>query len=153
MITLTLNEKSHINMNLKLIKEPFYSQYKIIISGEHIEIIDYEEPIFYNRSKKISENNNYLNNKKQTEISDSSYNRARKKMIRIINSNAGFYKKNEKHIILGAETLFGKEDGRIEESICEGCIKKTVKKHNGKYAKIMDWKKDKIIKFADILKT
>lgn len=61
--------------------------------------------------------------------------------------------KNEKHIILGAETLFGKEDDRIEESICEGCIKKTVKKHNGKYAKIMDWKKDKIIKFADILKT
>jgi hypothetical protein len=59
--------------------------------------------------------------------------------------------KNEKKVVLGSENLFGeKKDDYVEESMCKGCFKKTAKGHNGKYVKMMDWKKDKIIKFVDI---
>lgn len=50
-----------------------------------------------------------------------------------------------------AETLFGKEDDRVEEKLCKGCEDKTAKNHNGIYAKTMDWKEDKIIRFVDIV--
>lgn len=59
--------------------------------------------------------------------------------------------KTEKVIIKGEETLFGKEDDLVEEKPCKGCENKTSKNHNGTYAKTMDWKADKIIKFVDIL--
>jgi hypothetical protein len=62
--------------------------------------------------------------------------------------------KNEKKIVPGVQTLsdslFGKNDDYVEETACKGCFKKTAKGHNGKYVKIMDWKKNKIIKFFDI---
>jgi hypothetical protein len=57
--------------------------------------------------------------------------------------------KTEKVIIKGAEDLFSKEDDRVEEKPCAGCENKTAKNHNGTYAKIMDWKEDKIIRFVD----
>lgn len=59
--------------------------------------------------------------------------------------------KNEKIIIKGAETLFGKEDDRIEEKSCKGCENKTAHNHNGVYVKIMDWVKGDSIKFVDIV--
>ncbi len=59
--------------------------------------------------------------------------------------------KNEKKIIKGAETLFGKEEDRIEEKICEGCLKNNFKRHNGTYVKIKDWKENKIVRFVDLI--
>lgn len=59
--------------------------------------------------------------------------------------------KTEKVTIKGVETLFGKEDDRIEEKPCKGCENKTAKNHNGIYAKTMDWREDKIIRFVDIV--
>lgn len=53
--------------------------------------------------------------------------------------------------IQGKETLFGKEDNQIIERVCEGCEKDLVKKHNGVYAKTMDWRKGEAIRFVDIL--
>lgn len=59
--------------------------------------------------------------------------------------------KTETITIKGIETLFGKEDDRIEEKPCKGCQNKTAKNHNGTYVQTMDWKEDKIIRFVDIL--
>jgi hypothetical protein len=59
--------------------------------------------------------------------------------------------KTEKVTIKGAETLFGKEDDRIEEKRCQACENKTYKNHNGVYVKIMDWTKNQSIRFVDII--
>lgn len=59
--------------------------------------------------------------------------------------------KTEEINVKGSETLFGKEDDRIIEKLCEGCENKTAENHNGIYVKIKDWKEDKIIRFVDIL--
>ena len=59
--------------------------------------------------------------------------------------------KSETVKIKGAETLFGKEDDRIEDKPCAGCENKKAKNHNGTYAKTMNWKEDKIIRFVDIV--
>jgi hypothetical protein len=59
--------------------------------------------------------------------------------------------KKEEVIVKGAETLFGKEDDRVEEKLCQGCENKTAQNHNGVYVKIMDWKEGKIIRFVDIV--
>lgn len=59
--------------------------------------------------------------------------------------------KNEKKVIKGESTLFGAEGDTIIEVSCEGCEKKIDKKHNGIYAKTMDWRENKKIRFVDIL--
>ena len=59
--------------------------------------------------------------------------------------------KDEKINIKGEQTLFYKEDDRIEEKPCAGCFNKTAQNHNGSYVKIMDWVKGKSIKFIDVL--
>ena len=59
--------------------------------------------------------------------------------------------KTEKKIIKGEVTLFATEEDTIEEVPCEGCEKKIAKKHNGIYAKTMDWVKGKPIPFVDIV--
>jgi len=59
--------------------------------------------------------------------------------------------KTEKKIIKGEVTLFGAEEDTIIEVSCEGCEKKIAKKHNGIYAKTMDWRKGKPIRFVDIV--
>ena len=46
-------------------------------------------------------------------------------------------------------TLFGEEE--IIEAGCKGCIKETVHGHNGIYSKIMDWEKNKKIKYVELL--
>ena len=45
--------------------------------------------------------------------------------------------------------LFGEEI--VEEYGCDGCAKGTVHGHNGIYPKIMDWEKNKKIKYIDLL--
>lgn len=59
--------------------------------------------------------------------------------------------KSEKVRIKGEETLFGKDDDRIEEKPCSGCEKKTANNHNGVYVKIMDWVSGEPIEFVEIL--
>jgi hypothetical protein len=59
--------------------------------------------------------------------------------------------KTEKVIMTGEETLFGKENDRIEEKPCKGCSTNTAKSHNGTYAKTMDWRDSKIVRFVDII--
>jgi hypothetical protein len=58
--------------------------------------------------------------------------------------------KNEKITIKGVNTLFYKEEDKIEERPCEGCLNKLHQKHNGSYVTIKDWINDKIIRFVDI---
>ena len=60
--------------------------------------------------------------------------------------------KTEQVTIKGAETLFGKEDDRIEIKPCQGCENRIVHKHNGVYAQIMDWQLGKKIRFVDIVR-
>lgn len=59
--------------------------------------------------------------------------------------------RKEKTTISGKETLFEKQEDRIVEKLCPGCANKNAKKHNGIYVNIMDWKENKIIKFADMV--
>lgn len=48
-------------------------------------------------------------------------------------------------------TMFGEITVR-KKTTCKGCRFNNSKEHNGKYVKIMDWDKNKIIRFVDILK-
>lgn len=44
------------------------------------------------------------------------------------------------------------EKPAVSKNECPGCKLNDPKLHNGKYVKIMDWKKNKVIKFVDLLK-
>ena len=59
---------------------------------------------------------------------------------------------HETNIVLGELTLFGKTPNTIDEHECEGCKFNRSCKHNGRYAKIMDWSKDEVIRFIDLIK-
>ncbi len=59
--------------------------------------------------------------------------------------------KMEKILIKGEENLFEKKEDYMLEKACAGCESKTAKKHNGISVKIMDWVKDKPVKFIDIV--
>ncbi len=61
--------------------------------------------------------------------------------------------KHVNRVIPGELTLFGEMPDTIEKDECEGCKFNRPTKHNGKYAKIMDWSAAKPIKFVDLLKT
>ena len=56
-------------------------------------------------------------------------------------------------VIPGELTLFGETPDIVEKDECAGCKFNRSTKHNGKYAKIMDWKKNKPIKFSNIVET
>lgn len=58
--------------------------------------------------------------------------------------------RHETKIIIGDLTLFGKEPDVIEKNECEGCKYSRLKKHNGKYVKIMDWEEEKVVRFVDV---
>lgn len=57
---------------------------------------------------------------------------------------------HESKIILGEATLFGTTPDVVEEHECEGCKYNRPDKHNGEYAKVMDWGKNEIIRFVDL---
>lgn len=59
--------------------------------------------------------------------------------------------RHESKIILGEWTLFEKKPDIVEKNECEGCKYNRPQKHNGRYVKIMDWEKNKVIKFIELL--
>ena len=54
-------------------------------------------------------------------------------------------------IIKGVSTLFEVKPDTVEKYECEGCKFNRPNKHNGKYVKIMDWNKNKVIRFMDLI--
>lgn len=58
---------------------------------------------------------------------------------------------HETRIIPSVLTLFEEIPGRVEKYECEGCKYNRSYKHNGKYVKIMDWEKNKVIRFVELL--
>lgn len=61
---------------------------------------------------------------------------------------------HEVEAIPGQFRLFGEQTeelDKIEEYECEGCMYNNPHKHNGLYVKVMDWEKNKIVKFVDLI--
>lgn len=48
--------------------------------------------------------------------------------------------------------LFGEKSNIVKKHECEGCKCNRPNKHNGTYVKIMDWNKNKAVKFVDLIK-
>ncbi len=59
---------------------------------------------------------------------------------------------HENKVIIGAPTLFGKIPDTVEKYECEGCKYNRPNKHNGRYVKVMDWERNKTIRFVDLIK-
>jgi len=59
--------------------------------------------------------------------------------------------KHETRTIPGELTLFGETPDTVEKYECEGCKFNRPNKHNGKYARIMDWKNGTPKKFIEVL--
>ena len=49
-------------------------------------------------------------------------------------------------------TLFGVIPATVKKHECEGCKLNRPQKHSGKYVKVMDWEKNKAIRFVDLIK-
>lgn len=58
---------------------------------------------------------------------------------------------HEDKVIPGVLTLFEDTPATIEKHECEGCKNNRPHKHNGVYVKIMDWEKNKVIRFIDLI--
>ncbi len=58
---------------------------------------------------------------------------------------------HETKIIPSVLTLFEEIPERVEKYECEGCKYNRQHKHNGKYVKIMDWEKNKVIRFVELI--
>jgi len=58
---------------------------------------------------------------------------------------------HETKIIKGISTLFEEKPDTVEKYECEGCKFNRPHKHNGKYVKIMDWEKDRAMRFVDLM--
>jgi len=58
---------------------------------------------------------------------------------------------HENKVIPGERTLFEEIPDTVEKHGCEGCKYNRPHKHNGKYAKIMDWNKNKAVRFLDLI--
>ena len=59
---------------------------------------------------------------------------------------------HEIKVIPDQSTLFGVIPGSVEKYECEGCKFNRPNKHNGRYVKIMDWRKNKAVRFVDLIK-
>lgn len=59
--------------------------------------------------------------------------------------------KHESKTVPGDWTLFEQMPDVVEKNECEGCKYNRIHKHNGKYVKIMDWEKKKVIKFVELI--
>ena len=57
----------------------------------------------------------------------------------------------ESRIIPSILTLFGEIPEKVEKYDCEGCKYNHPSKHNGRYVKIMDWNKNKTVRFVDLI--
>lgn len=58
---------------------------------------------------------------------------------------------HENIVIRGERTLFGETPDKVVKHECEGCKFNRSHKHNGRYVKIMDWSKNKIVRFVDLV--
>lgn len=58
---------------------------------------------------------------------------------------------HENKIIPGVRTLFEEIPEKIEKHECERCKYNHPNKHNGRYVKIMDWSKNKAVRFVDLI--
>jgi hypothetical protein len=61
---------------------------------------------------------------------------------------------HEVKAIPGQFRLFGEQTeelDKIEEYECEGCMYNNPHKHNGLYVKVMDWEKNKTVRFVDLI--
>jgi hypothetical protein len=58
---------------------------------------------------------------------------------------------HEIKVIPGEFTLFGETPDTIEKHECEGCKYNRPHEHNGKFVKIMDWNKNKAVRFVDLI--
>jgi hypothetical protein len=58
---------------------------------------------------------------------------------------------HESKVIPGELTLFGETPDTVEEHECEGCKYNQPLKHNGRYVKIMDWSKNKVVRFVELV--
>ena len=58
---------------------------------------------------------------------------------------------HETKIIPSVQTLFEEIPEKVEKYECEGCKYNRPYKHNGVYVKIMDWEKNKIVRFVDLI--
>jgi len=58
---------------------------------------------------------------------------------------------HETKIIPRTWTLFEEIPEKVEKHECEGCKNNLPMKHNGVYVKIMDWEKNKVIRFVDLI--
>ena len=59
---------------------------------------------------------------------------------------------HETKVIPGETTLFETTPDTVEKHECEGCKYNQPNRHNGIYVKIMDWNKNKNVRFADLVK-
>lgn len=59
--------------------------------------------------------------------------------------------KHVNRVIPGELTLFGETPDTVEKDECEGCKFNRPTKHNGRYAKIMDWETGKSRKFVELI--
>ncbi len=59
--------------------------------------------------------------------------------------------KHVNKLIPGELTLFGETPDTVEKDECEGCKLNRPTKHNGRYAKVMDWANNKSLRFVDII--
>jgi len=58
----------------------------------------------------------------------------------------------ESKLVQGELRLYGETPTAVKKRECEGCKYNRPNKHNGKYVKIMDWGKNKAVRFADLIK-
>lgn len=58
--------------------------------------------------------------------------------------------KHETHVIPGELTLFGETPDIVKKDECEGCRYNRPLKHNGRYAKVMDWEAGRQRRFIDL---
>lgn len=57
---------------------------------------------------------------------------------------------HENRVIPGEKTLFWETPDTVEEYECEGCKFNRSTKHNGKYVQVMNWTKNKKIRFVEL---
>jgi len=58
---------------------------------------------------------------------------------------------HESKVTPGEFTLFGETPDTVEKHECEGCKCNRPNKHNGRYVKIMNWSKNKTVRFVDLI--
>ena len=60
--------------------------------------------------------------------------------------------RHETKVIPTEFRLFEVIPATVEKHECEGCKCNRPNRHNGRYVKIMDWNKNKVVRFVDLIK-